>query len=89
VDRDDVIAPKFSSIHLRADAIDALTAIGEAAASSTAPLIQWALTCPGHSDEYVGIAILADMWPVVAKEHLAELKTVLICAHLLPQLRLV
>jgi hypothetical protein len=32
------------SIHLRADAIDALTVIGEAAASSAAPLIQWALT---------------------------------------------
>ena len=44
VDRDDVIAPKLLSIHLRADAIDALTAIGEAAASSTVPLIQWALT---------------------------------------------
>jgi hypothetical protein len=43
VDRDDVIASKLSSIRLRADAIDALTAIGEAAASSTAPLIQWAL----------------------------------------------
>jgi hypothetical protein len=39
-----VIAPKLLSIHLRADAIDALTAIGEAAASSAAPLIQWALT---------------------------------------------
>jgi hypothetical protein len=44
VDRDDVIAPKLLSIHLRADAIDALSAIGEAAASSAAPLIQWALT---------------------------------------------
>jgi hypothetical protein len=44
LDRDDVIAPKLLSIHLRADAIDALTAIGEAAASSAAPLIQWALT---------------------------------------------
>jgi hypothetical protein len=43
VDRDDVVASKLSSIRLRADAIDALTAIGEAAASSTAPLIQWAL----------------------------------------------
>ena len=44
VDRDDVIAPKLFNIHLRADAIDALSAIGEAAASSTVPLIQWALT---------------------------------------------
>ena len=44
VDRDDVIASKLLSIHLRADAIDALTAIGEAAASSAAPLIQWAVT---------------------------------------------
>jgi hypothetical protein len=39
-----VIASKLLSIHLRADAIDALTAIGEAAASSAAPLIQWAVT---------------------------------------------
>ena len=44
LDRGDVIAPKLLSIHLRADAIDALTAIGKAAASSAAPLIQWALT---------------------------------------------
>jgi hypothetical protein len=44
VDQDNVIASKLSSIRLRADAIDALTAIGEAAASSAAPLIQWALT---------------------------------------------
>lgn len=44
VDRDDVIAPKLLSIRFRADAIDALAAIGEAAASSAAPLIQWALT---------------------------------------------
>jgi len=44
VDQDNVIAAKLSSIRLRADAIDALTAIGEAAASSAAPLIQWALT---------------------------------------------
>ena len=26
-----------------------------------------------------GIAILADMWPVVAKEHLAELKSAIVC----------
>jgi hypothetical protein len=44
VDQDSVIASKLSSIRLGADAIDALTAIGEAAASSAAPLIQWALT---------------------------------------------
>jgi hypothetical protein len=44
VDHDNVIASTLSSIRLRADAIDALTAIGEAAASSAAPLIQWALT---------------------------------------------
>ena len=157
VDPDDVIAPKLVSIHLRAGAIDALTAIGEAAASSTAPLIQWALTVrvipvnlgnvnddelfidliaidvlermrvagavarfgpaaapaivallksPDHEkrklavailsegalpivadllksrnceDRKRGIAILADMWPVVAKEHLVELKTALVC----------
>lgn len=157
VDRDDVIAPKLLSIHLRADAIDALTAIGEAAASSAAPLIQWALTVrvipmnldnvkdnellvdlitidvlermrvagavarfgPAAAPAIVallkspdgekrklgvailsenalplaayllksrncedrkrGIAILADMWPVVAKEHLGNLKTALVC----------
>ena len=50
VDRDDVIAPKLLSIRFRADAIDALTAIGEAAASSAAALIQGA-DCAGHSDE--------------------------------------
>jgi hypothetical protein len=44
VDRDDVIGAKLFNMHLRAEAIDALTAIGEAAASSAGPLIQWALT---------------------------------------------
>jgi len=44
LDRDEVIAAKFLNIHLRADAVDALAAIGEAAVSSTVPLIQWALT---------------------------------------------
>jgi hypothetical protein len=156
-DGDDVIAPKLLNIHLRADAIDALTAIGEAAASSAAPLIQWALTVrvipinldnlkderlfvdlitidvlermrvagaiarlgPAASPAIVGllkspdgerrklgvailsentlpiaasllksrkcddrkrgIAILADMWPVLAKDHLAALKTALVC----------
>jgi len=39
-----MIAPTLFSIRLRAEAIDALTAIGEAVASSTAPLIEWALT---------------------------------------------
>src|SRR5207237_9211867 len=43
VDLDNVIASKLASIRLRADAIDALTAIGQAAASSAAPLIEWAL----------------------------------------------
>jgi hypothetical protein len=157
VDQDNVIASKLSSIRLRADAIDALTAIGEAAASSAAPLIQWALTVrvipmnldrvkdkelfvdlitldvlermrvagavarfgPAAAPAIVallkspdgekrklgvailsenalpiaasllnsrncedrkrGIAILGDMWPVVAKEHLAELKAALVC----------
>jgi hypothetical protein len=37
VDRDDLIAPKLLSILLRADAIEALTAIGDAAASSAVP----------------------------------------------------
>jgi len=39
-----MIAPTLFSIGLRAEAIDALTAIGEAAASSTVALIEWALT---------------------------------------------
>jgi hypothetical protein len=43
-DRTDVIGSKQFNMHLRADAIDALAAIGEAAATSTGPLIQWALT---------------------------------------------
>src|SRR4030095_2038377 len=30
-------------------------------------------------DRKRGIAILADMWPVVAKEHLAALRTALVC----------
>ena len=34
-------------------------------------------TLPRWLDE--GIAILADMWPVVAKDHLTELKTALVC----------
>ena len=157
VDREDMIAPTLFSIGLRAEAIDALTAIGEAAASSTVPLIEWALTervIPINLDDLKdgelfvdlitidvlermrvagavarfgpaaapaivallkspdgekrklgvailsdgalpivadllksrkcedrkrGIAILADMWPVVAKEHLAALKTALVC----------
>jgi hypothetical protein len=157
VDQDDVIASKLFSLHLRADAIDALTAIGEAAASSSAPLIQWAVTVrvipmnldnvkdnelfvdlitldvlermrvagavarfgPAASPAIVallkspdgekrklgvailnenalpiaahllksrncedrkrGIAILDDMWPVVAKQHLAELKAAPVC----------
>ena len=155
VDREDMITPTLFSIGLRA--IDALTAIGEAAASSTVPLIEWALTVrvipinlddlkdgelfvdlitidalermrvagavarfgPAAAPAIVallkspdgekrklgvailsdgalpivadllksrkcedrkrGIAILADMWPVVAKEHLAALKTALVC----------
>lgn len=157
MDADDVIPPKLVNIRLRADAIDALTAIGEAAASSTEPLIRWALTVrvipvnlgkvkddelfvdlitidvlermrvagavarfgPAAAPAVVallkspddearklavailsqdalpivadllksrncedrkrGIAILNDMWPVVAKEHLLELKTALVC----------
>jgi hypothetical protein len=158
VDRDAVIASALFSIGLRAEAIDALTAIGEAAASSTVSLIQWALTVrviPANLDDLSegalfidlvtidvlermrvagavarfgptaspaiaallkspdgekrklgvaivgegalpivanllksrkcedrkrGIEILADMWPIVAKEHLAALKTALVCA---------
>jgi hypothetical protein len=39
-----VIAKKLYDIEIRANAIDALAAIGESASSATAPLIQWALT---------------------------------------------
>ena len=64
VDRDDVIAPKLLSIQLRADAIDALTAIGEAAASSAVPLIQWALTVrviPMNPDNLKGHKLFVDL----------------------------
>lgn len=44
VDKRDLVLSKLSDIALRADAIDALAAIGEAAASSSETLIQWALT---------------------------------------------
>jgi hypothetical protein len=44
VDQRDAILAKVFDIQIRADAIDALTAIGEAAASSSMTLIQWALT---------------------------------------------
>ena len=158
VDRDDAIGAKLFNMQLRADAIDALTAIGEAAATSTVPLIQWALTVrfipvnldnlkdqelfvdlittdvlermrvagavarfglaaapaiaallessdgerrklgvailsenvlpiAAHllksgncEDRKRGIAILADMWPVIAKNHLVELKSAVVCA---------
>jgi hypothetical protein len=43
VDGNDVIGAKLLNLSVRAGAIDALTAIGEAAASSTVPLIHWAL----------------------------------------------
>lgn len=157
VDRDDVIAARQFNMHLRSDAIDALAAIGEAAATSTGPLIQWALAVRfipvnlDNSKDYElfidlttmdtlermrvagavshfgaaaapavvallesadgerqklgvailsenalpiaaallksgncrdrkrGIAILSDMWPVVAKNHLAELKNSIVC----------
>jgi hypothetical protein len=157
MDGEDMIAPTLYSIGLRAEAIDALTAIGEAAASSTVPLIEWALTVrviPINLDDLKdgelfvdlitidvlermrvagavarfgpavapaivellksqdgekrklgvailgegalpivanllksrkcedrkrGLAILADMWPIVPKEHLAALKTALVC----------
>jgi hypothetical protein len=44
VDERDAILAKIFDIQIRADAIDALTAIGEAAASSSMTLIHWALT---------------------------------------------
>jgi hypothetical protein len=64
LDRNDVIAPKLMSIRLRAEAIDALTAIGEAAASSTGPLIQWALTVrviPMNPDHVKDDELLVDL----------------------------
>lgn len=44
IDKPDLIASKVVNIQLRSDAIDALGAIGASAASSSGPLIQWALT---------------------------------------------
>jgi hypothetical protein len=44
VDEPDAILAKVFDIQLRGDAIDALTAIGQAAAPSSMILIQWALT---------------------------------------------
>jgi hypothetical protein len=44
VDKHHLIASKVVNIQLRSDAVDALAAIGASAASSSAPLIQWALT---------------------------------------------
>jgi hypothetical protein len=64
VDGDDVIGAKLFNMHLRAEAIDALTAIGEAAASSTDPLIQWALTVrfiPVNLDNLKNDAFFVDL----------------------------
>ena len=44
VDKNEVIISRLLNIQLRADAIDALAAIGPAAARSSTSLIQWALT---------------------------------------------
>lgn len=44
VDNRRAILSKIQSIRLRSDAVDALVAIGEPAASSTVTLIEWALT---------------------------------------------
>jgi hypothetical protein len=52
VDERDLIISKLLDIQLRAEAIDALAAIGEAAAPSSLILIQWALTVrviPGNT----------------------------------------
>ena len=43
-DSHEVIASKIYEIALRAEAIDALTSIGESAAPATMPLVRWALT---------------------------------------------
>lgn len=54
VDTRDLILSKLADILLRADAVDALAAIGEAAAPSSETLIQWALTLrviPGNLAE--------------------------------------
>lgn len=157
VDKRDLTLSKLFDIQLRADAIDALAAIGEAAAPSSATLIQWALSVrviPAHTgnieddelfidlvavdvlermrvagavaefgrgalpavvmllastddeerklavailsenalpiaaallkswdceDRKLGIAILVDMWPVVPRDHLIELKSTVVC----------
>ena len=54
VDERDSIIAKLMDIQLRADSIDALASIGEAAAPSSATLIQWALTirvAPGDKSD--------------------------------------
>jgi len=157
VDDREMILCKLADIDLRADAIDALTAIGEDAASSTSVLVGWALTkhtvvenMSGSSDyalfvdlvtidalerirvanaigyfgplaatevfallrssdgekrklavfilgegalaiansllksrdcaaQDIGIGIMSDMWPVVAKDSLFELKKTMTC----------
>ena len=44
VDNDDVVLSKLQDIDVRGTAVNALEAIGEEAASSSQPLIRWALT---------------------------------------------
>jgi hypothetical protein len=157
VDDRDLIISKLFDIQLRAEAIDGLAAIGEAAAPSSLILIQWALTVrviPGNTgnindeesfidlvamdvlermrvagaiaqfgrssvlalaallsssdaegrklavailsekalpiaaallksqeceDRKLGVAIVVDMWPVVPRNHLIELKRAVVC----------
>jgi hypothetical protein len=43
------------------------------------PIVANLLKSRKCADRKQGIAILGDMWPVVAKEHLAALKTALVC----------
>jgi hypothetical protein len=47
---------------------------------NTLPIVAHLLKSRNCEDRHRGIAILTDMWPVVAKEHLAELKKAIDCA---------
>jgi hypothetical protein len=46
---------------------------------NTLPIVAHLLKSRNCEDQKRGMAILADMWPVVAKDHLTELKTALVC----------
>ena len=68
VDRDDVIARKLLSIHLRGDAIDALTAIGETASASAGRTDAMGADCASHSDESGNFIRMALLSPGILKQ---------------------